>query len=286
MTAEAMTSVYDRIAEARRTLVGAGLNAPDAAIDAEVLARHALGWDRARLLAYGRDRAPQGFAEQFTPLIERRARHEPVAFITGHREFWGLDFEVSHDVLIPRPETELIIEGVCERRGGDARVRRIVDVGTGSGCLAIVLAREFPDARVIATDISAAALAIAAKNAARHSAAGSIMFVETDLLDAISGPIDVIVSNPPYVPSNVQLSPDIVNFEPAVALYSGIEGLSALECLIASARACVADDGLLVVEFGFGQDDRVEALAAQAGWRDVSLKEDLQGIPRVAVMSA
>jgi release factor glutamine methyltransferase len=279
-----MTSVYELVAEARQRLIRAGLTPAGAALDAEVLARHALGWDRARLLAHGREGAPDGFQDRFRALVERRARREPVAFITGIREFWGLDFEVSSDVLIPRPETELIIEAVLDERPDRASVRRIVDVGTGSGCLAVALAREFPHARVVAIDVSAAALAVAARNTGRHAVNHRVSLVQADLLESIAGPVDVIVSNPPYVPVSVSLSADIVRFEPAIALYAGELGLTALERLIASARSRLAADGLFVVEFGFGQAEQVAGFAAGAGWRGVSTKDDLQAIPRVAVM--
>ena len=249
-----------------------------------MLARHALGWDRARLVADGRDPAPDGFAERYEPLVDRRVLREPVAFITGHKEFWGLDFEVSPDVLIPRPETEFIIEEVRRRRAGGS-VGRIVDVGTGSGCLAIALAREYPAARVIAVDISGEALTVAARNAARHGVADRLRLVRADLLEAFVMRADVIVANPPYVPAGVELSPDIIRYEPAVALYSGSEGLTALERLIASSRRHLADGGLFVVEFGFGQDDRVAELAAGAGWSRVEFKADYQDIPRVAVLT-
>jgi len=280
-----MTSVHQRIAEARQTLVRAGLAPADAARDADVLARHALGWERAHLVARGREPAPDGFDERFAALIQRRADREPVAFITGNREFWGLDFEICRDVLIPRPETELIVEAACEMRRERIDIHRIVDVGTGSGCLAVALAIEFPAARVLATDISGAALAIAARNAKRHDVDRRLTFVRADLLDAVAGPVDLIVSNPPYVPSAVALSPEIVRFEPSVALYSGEDGLSSLERLIASARSRLASGGLFVVEFGFGQDECVHTFAKAGGWRDVTIKEDLQGIPRVAVMA-
>jgi release factor glutamine methyltransferase len=280
-----VTSVHERIDDARQALVRAGLTVESARIDADVLARHALGWDRARLLADGRDPMPADVDQRFSALIERRATREPVAFITGHREFWGLDFDVSPDVLIPRPETELIVEAVCERRGRREDVGTIADVGTGSGCLAIVLAREFPGARVLAIDISAAALAVAAKNAARHQVGRRVTFIRGDMLDPVLGPVDVIISNPPYVPAAVELSQDIVRFEPAVALYSGQDGLTLVKRLVTSAQSRLADEGLFVMEFGFGQDEQVQAFALEAGWRDVAIKEDLQGIPRVAVMT-
>lgn len=280
-----MTSVQERVVEARQTLVRAGLSPGDAALDAEVLARHALGWDRARLVAHGREPAPEGFAERYAELIERRSRREPVAFITCVREFWGLDFEVSSDVLIPRPETELIVEAVCAGRPERDTVRRIVDIGTGSGCLAVALAREFRSARVAALDISAAALAVAGRNAARHAVRDRVTLVRGDLLASIRGPVDVIVSNPPYVPRDAWLARDITSFEPALALYAGKDGLSVLSELIPAARSRLSDSGLFIVEFGYGQDDAVLELAASAGWRNVEIKVDLQGIPRVAAMT-
>lgn len=280
-----MISVHERIADGRQALLRAGLTVENARIDAEVLARHALGWDRARLLADGREPMPPDVDRHYSALIERRATREPIAFITGHREFWGLGFDVSPDVLIPRPETELIVEAACERRGQFDGLRTIVDVGTGSGCLAIALACEFPAARVLATDISAAALGIASRNAVRHGVDRRVTFVRGDLLEPVQGPVDLVVSNPPYVPSGVELSPDIVRFEPPIALYSGRDGLTLVRRLVASVRSRLADGGLFVVEFGLGQDDEVETLARDAGWRDVTIKEDLQGIPRVAVMT-
>jgi release factor glutamine methyltransferase len=280
-----MNSVHERIADARQALLRAGLTVEDARLDAEVLARHALGWDRARLVADGRDPMPADVDREYSALIERRATREPVAFITGRREFWGLDFDVSPDVLIPRPETELIVEAACDRLSRRDAVRTIVDVGTGSGCLAIALAHEFPQARVLATDISAAALGIAAGNARRHRVERRVTFVRGDLLEPVHGPVDLVVSNPPYVPAGVGLSPDIVRFEPPIALYSGHDGLTLVKRLVQSVRACLSDQGLFVVEFGLGQDDEVESLGRAAGWKDVAIKADLQGIPRVAVMT-
>ena len=280
-----MISVHERIADARQALLRAGLTVEDARLDAEVLARHALGWDRARLVADGRDPMPADVDREYSALIERRATREPVAFITGRREFWGLDFDVSPDVLIPRPETELIVEAACDRLSRRDAVRTIVDVGTGSGCLAIALAREFPDARVLAIDISAAALGVATRNAERHGVDRRVTFVRADLLESVQGPVDLVVANPPYVPSGVELSPDIVRYEPAIALYSGTDGLTLVKRLVSSVRPRLADGGLFVVEFGLGQDDEVDTLARDAGWQEIEIRDDLQGIPRVAVMT-
>ncbi len=205
--------------------------------------------------------------------------------ITGSKEFWGLEFEVSPAVLIPRPETELVVDAVCARRSDRGRPWQCVDVGTGSGCLAVALATEFPRAGIVAIDISGAALDVAARNAARHGVADRIRFLRSDLLDAVAHRADVIVANPPYVPAGVGLSPDITRFEPAVALYSGDQGLTALDRLIRSARGHLVDGGLFVVEFGFGQDEQVEALARESGWSGIEFIADLQSIPRVAVLT-
>jgi release factor glutamine methyltransferase len=278
-------TIHERISAARETLTHAGLTRDAAAIDAEVLARHALGWDRARLLVDGREPLPDGFDERFGALVGRRARREPVAMITGSKEFWGLEFEVSPAVLIPRPETEFIVEAVCDRRSERDRQWRFVDVGTGSGCIAIALATEFRHARIVAIDISDAALAVAARNAARHGVADRIPLLRSDLLDALDHRAEVIVANPPYVPAAAGLSPDITRYEPSVALYSGSEGMTALDRLIRSARSHLVEGGLFVVEFGFGQDEQVDALARQSGWSRVEFIADLQEIPRVAILT-
>jgi release factor glutamine methyltransferase len=275
-------SLQDQLADARRDLVRAGLSPEDAALDAEVLARHTLGWDRARVLTHGRESPPPDFDERFSQLVARRARREPVALITGHREFWGLDFEVTSDVLVPRPDTELVIEAALD--AVPRTVRRLVDVGTGSGCIAVALALELAFARVVATDTSLAALAVARRNAARHRVSERVTFVRSNLLDALAGPIELIVSNPPYVPAGSALQPEVALYEPASALIAGEDGLATLRLLIEEALPRLAPGGAFVVEFGLGQADAVRTIATSAGWRTVSIREDLQGIPRVAVM--
>jgi release factor glutamine methyltransferase len=276
-------TLLERIADARDSLVQAGVTPEAAAIDAEVLARHILGWDRAALLTRGIEPASDAFTAQLQAAVRRRALREPVAFIIGHREFWGLDFEVTRDVLIPRPETELIIEAALELLPRD-RAARIVDVGTGSGCLAVTLAVERPLARVLAIDISTNALAVARRNATAHRVNERIDFVRADLLTAVGGTIDLVVSNPPYVPRASSLPRDVASYEPEAALYAGRDGLDMLRRIIPDARVALAGGGAFVVEFGFGQADSVLALAAAAGWKQVEIREDLQEIPRVAVM--
>lgn len=278
------TSVHERIAAAREALVRAGLPPSDAATDATVLARHALGWDRATLLARGREAPPASFDVSFDALVARRAAREPVAMIMGVREFWGLDFEVTPDVLVPRPETEFIVEEAVAALP-QAPVRAI-DVGTGSGCLAVALCHEFPACHVIATDISAAALAVARRNADRHRVTHRVSLVRTSFLTGIRGTAQLIVSNPPYVPQSAApaLAKEVVQHEPHMALFAGQDGLSAIRELLATAAEHLAPNGRLIVEFGLGQESDVTALAAGWGWRVWRVRADLQGIPRTIVL--
>jgi release factor glutamine methyltransferase len=281
-----MSSVHERLVQARQIFTHAGIDAEEAALDAEVLARHVLDWDRATLVARWRESPPASFDEHFQPLIARRASREPVAYITGHREFWALDFDVTPDVLIPRPETELIVEEAVKHAREVRPPRHIVDVGTGSGCIAIALAREFPSARVTATDISIAALEVARRNAERHGVAQRITLVNADLLDEVP-PADLIVSNPPYIPAGdaASLPPEVGQHEPAAALFGGAgDGLEIVRRLLASAGAHLADEGRLMIEFGFGQEAPLREAALASGWQVVRLCNDLQAIPRVAVL--
>ena len=279
------------VSAARALLCSAGFGALDAAADAEVLARRLLGWDRARFVAESRAEPPVWFAEAYRQWLDRRAAREPVSLITGSREFWGLDFEVSPDVLTPRPETELVVEQALACAGGtEAASRRhlvIVDVGTGSGCLAVSLARELPGARVIATDISQPALAVARRNAARHGVVPRVAFVHASLLEAISAPVDVVVANPPYVADAdmAALPDDVRNYEPAVALSGGADGLNLIRALAAQSGRVLAPGGWLVFEFGHGQEQGIRAaVGSSPHLRLVRISADLQGIPRVATV--
>lgn len=279
-------TLAERVAEAGRRLAAAGIDARDAAFDAEVLARRALGWDRAAYLARRRGPAPADFGDRFDRLIARRRRREPVARITGSREFWGLDIEVTPAVLVPRPESELLVETALSRLG-DRRARwAVADVGTGSGCVAIALARELPRARVTATDICPRALAVARRNAARHGAADRLTFRRTDLLQGLSGRFDLIVSNPPYVPDAAvaALAPEVGRHEPAAALRGGPDGLDTVRRLAAAASRRLRRGGWLVMEIGAGQAGAVRGIADRAGLRTLAVRPDLQGIPRAAVM--
>ena len=292
-------TLHDRLREAQARLAAAGIAEPDAAIDADVLARHVLGWTREQMITRQRDPLPaaseDAFDTRFNALIARRAEREPVAYITGHREFWGLEFEVTRDVLIPRPETELIVEetlaldraGAPGSSGALGASPVIVDVGTGSGCLAVAIAHELPRARVIAIDVSTVALHVAKRNADRHGVNARITWHAGSLLEPVDGKVDLIVSNPPYVPLGdaETLPPDVREYEPAVALFSGGDGLATIRALVTQAADRVRKDGWLIFEFGFGQAQAIrEIIAAASAWHLEKLREDLQGLPRTAVL--
>jgi release factor glutamine methyltransferase len=276
--------LHEHIAEGRRRLAAAGFAAETAAFDADVLARHVLGWDRARLLAHNREHAPDGFGPRFEAAISRRALREPVALIVGRREFWGRDFAVTRATLVPRPETELIVEEAL--RILPAGAPAIIDIGTGTGCLAITLAAERPDAHVLATDISHEALLVALANARTHGVAPRVHLVQCDLAEALRIQADLIVSNPPYVPesSAPTLASDVVRYEPATALFGGTDGLQVLDRLLARAPAWLAPGGSFIVEFGYGQEDSVRQAAEREGWTVRRMLHDLQGIARTVVL--
>ena len=278
-------TIHDLVQGARDRLVHVGISTAVATLDAEVLARQVLGWDRARFLTDRNEKATSLFLLNYEPLVARRERREPVSYILGTREFYGLDFEVGPDVLIPRHETEMIVEETLALVGSDASPR-IVDVGTGSGCIAISLARAIPRARVTASDVSAGALNVARRNAARHGVLDRMTFVETSFLDGIEEGVDVIVSNPPYVPSISRpgLTPEVRDFEPRVAVFSGEDGLDGLRSVLAGAASKLASGGWLVMEFGCGQDDSVTALVHEvAGLNLVKIRHDIQDIPRTVI---
>ena len=280
-----MMTIHELVQGARDRFVSAGISAPLATLDAEVLARQVLGWDRARFLVDRNERATSVFLLNYEPLVARRERREPVSYILGMREFWGLEFEVGPDVLIPRHETEFIVEEALALTGKDSHPL-VMDVGTGSGCIAIVLAREIPGARVIATDVSRHALTVARRNAERHGVAERIHFVETSFLEGIDEYADVIVSNPPYVPSVSKpgLTPEVRDYEPAVAVFAGEDGLDGLRSVLHSAVARLVPGGWLVMEFGCGQDSSVESLVDGVNGIDVvKIRHDLQDIPRTVI---
>ena len=194
-------TLRQRLLEARARLTGAGVDKNEAVLDTNLLARHVLGWSRAEMLLRQDDPLPAGFEEAFNALIERRARREPAAYIRGKQEFWSREFDVTPEVLIPRPETELIVEELINLLPVDAPAlpRRVADIGTGSGCIAVSVAAERPNVHVVATDISRAALDVARRNAEAAGVAARIEFVECAYLSGATGPFDFILANPPYI---------------------------------------------------------------------------------------
>jgi release factor glutamine methyltransferase len=282
-----MTLLHERLSEARERLVAAGIAPGDAAIDVDLFARTILGWDRARVLTARSEPAPAALEPRLSEWILRRAEREPSAYIVGNREFWGLDFRVNSDVLIPRPESEFIIEeSLAILATLTTTSPRLADIGTGSGNLAVSLAHEVPGAHIIATDVSATALAVARDNARRHAVAERVTWIETSFLDGIDGPFDLIAANPPYVKEGDKpgLARD-VRHEPDVALFGGASGLQGLEAVLDAAVRTLTAGGWLVMEFGFGQEDDVRQLvAARPSLRIDRVRADLQGIPRTAVI--
>lgn len=278
-------TLREHLVAARGRLLAAGIAPAEAARDAALLAGLAAGWDRATVVAREKDPAPAGFAGVFEPLVARRARREPVAYIRGSQEFWGRDFIVSPAVLIPRPETEHVIEAALRLGAWDAG--RVCDIGTGTGCLAVTLATERPAARVVATDVSAAALAVARLNAARHGVDTRVEYREGPYLAGAAGPFDLVVSNPPYVAERdwEALMPEVRDFEPATALRGGADGLAVVRQVVALSAAALAPGGHLLMEIGCGQADAVRQLVDdRPGLTLLSISPDLQGIPRVAVV--
>jgi release factor glutamine methyltransferase len=274
---------------------------PSASLAAELLLMHTLGCDRTWLYSHPEQELDADAREQYFSLVAQRASGVPTQHLTGHQEFWGLEFEVSPDVLIPRPETEHLIEVALQRLGvepNDASPRhkaelRIADIGTGSGCIAVALAKEFPSARIIATDISAAALEIARRNAQRHGVANRIDFIECNLLDALhesritnheSRPLDLIASNPPYIGlhESATLPREVRDHEPHSALFGGETGTELYPPLIAQAATLLKPGGILVLELGHYSAGHVSSLLTTSEWTDVVLTNDLAGIKRVA----
>lgn len=276
--------IRDVVADAAGRLADAGFPAADAWQDVAVLARHVLGWSLTDWATRSTESAPDEFATALNDLARRRATREPVAYITGTREFFGRPFHVTRDVLIPRPETEGIVELVLGFSGvqlvGSARPL-ILDVGTGSGCLAITLALEMPNAQVVATDISPAALDVARDNA--RTLGARVEFIQAPFWPDALGPFNLIVSNPPYVPEADRrlLMPDVRDFEPAGALFGGPGGMDVIAELVPRAAKALAPGGTLLVEIGAGQSEGVSALVRSAGLELLAIHTDLQGIPRV-----
>jgi release factor glutamine methyltransferase len=310
-------NIRSSLRDAMARLESAGI--PSHALAAELLLMHALGRDRTSLYTHPEDEIPADTLEKFQALINARASGAPTQYLTGKQEFWGLDFEVTPAVLIPRPETEHVIEVALERLGPSQKNAplRIADVCTGSGCLAIALAHELPQAEILAIDISGEALEVAKRNAARHSITNRIQFIESNLFEVFRSEVglstqlgarsrnlaspdknagwqpalrnqmpqfDAIVGNPPYIPLGEapQLQREVRGYEPAIALFAGEDGLAIYAPLIREAPTFLKSRGLLVLELGHDSLAGVKKILEQSGtWTDIRITNDLAGIPRV-----
>lgn len=267
------TDALGLVREAERRLADAGCGTPR--LDAELLVAHAVGTDRGGLFREAGSGLGAGIEVAARELVDRRAAGEPVAYLTGRKWFRGVELAVDPTVLIPRPETELLVEWALSLPAG----ARVADIGTGSGAIAVALASERPDLDVIATDIDAGALRVAALNAARLDA--DVAFAAGDLLDAVDGELDAVLSNPPYIPADdvAGLEPEVRDHEPRIALTPGPSGLEAIALL--ADQAAARSVPRIAVEVGLGQAGEVAAILRRLGWNEVVVIDDLAGIGRV-----
>ena len=277
---------------------------PSFTLSAELLLLHVATRDRTWLYSHPEENLPQEITDRFFALIARRAAGEPTQYLTGQQEFWGLEFEVTPDVLIPRPETEHVIEVVLDRlalrelRAGRPQKTigeglHIADIGTGSGCIAVALAKELPGATIYATDISKAALEVAVRNVIEHNFLEHISVIESNLLDLFTSAVpqpdheplrlDLVVSNPPYIGRREAptLAREVRDHEPEIALFGGEEGYELYGDLIAQAASNLKPGGLLVLELGHDSLPAVQPLLDAGNWTGVGVTNDLAGIPRV-----
>jgi release factor glutamine methyltransferase len=279
-------TIHARVAAGRERLRAAGISPDEADLDARLLAEYVLGWTTERFFVDANDSEPDGFAARFDALIARRSAREPFAYIVGHQEFWGLTFEVTPAVLIPRPETELLVEVALAFFPDGGPPVRLCDVGTGSGCVAIAIARDRRAVSIVAVDLSSAALEVARRNAERNGVASNVTFLKSDLFAATRGSFDAILSNPPYVAERDRATtqPEVRDYEPGVALFAGADGLDAIRRLVVEAPSRLDSGGYLIFEFGFGQADAVAGLISRSsGLTMIELRRDLQDIPRTAI---
>jgi len=276
-------TVHDILSEAYQIFEAAGI--PSARLDAEVLLSYALGRDKLEFLKNPSRTVDETHISFFRELVERRARWEPVAYITGRKNFWSFTLEVSRDVLIPRPDTEIIVEEALEvAKNYGSEIIKILDIGTGSGAIALALATEIPHAGIVATDISAEALALAEKNARVMQLENKISFRRGDLFEPVDGVFDIIVCNPPYISAQEyeELPAGVKDYEPRTALRAGEKGTEFYERLIGQGQNYLEKKGWLFMEIGAKQEEPVRRLAEESGCYDsIAMRRDYAGLPRV-----
>jgi release factor glutamine methyltransferase len=280
-------TIAEATLEATQVLRRAGV--PEARREAASLLAHVIARDRTYIITHAERALSPSDTRRFGEYVERRAQGEPLQYITGHQEFFNLDFEVTPDVLIPRPETELLVETALRLLSAGNTPPRICDVGTGSGCISITILHERPSAYGVGLDISEAALRVAARNAARHQARERLAFVASDCfaaLDARAAPFTMIVSNPPYVAEEAfsGLQREVREHEPRVALTPGADGLCVIRRLLIDAPRFLDAGGHLLMEIGFDQHRAVEELIDPQVWQLLEIHQDLQGIPRTVAV--
>lgn len=280
-------SIAESILAATQTLRRAGV--PEARREAGSLLEYVIVCDRTFIITHAEHLISEEQLEKFRECVSRRAKGEPLQYITGHQAFYGLDFEVTKDVLIPRPETELLVEATLSLARDSHTAPLICDVGTGSGCVAVALLRELPGAQVIGIDISEAAIRVAERNAALHSVNERVTFLVSDCLSALSAHkagFDFVVSNPPYVNGSAMdgLQREVRDHEPRMALTPGSDGLSVIKRLLSESLDVLKPGGYLLMEIGFDQGSAVQSLANGDVWDLVDIHQDLQSIPRVVAL--
>lgn len=281
-------TLAEAIKKAASTLSAHGVS--DARLDAEVLLRFILDRDRAWLITHANEPLAGDKRKLFEDAVNRRAKREPLQHITGRQEFWGFDFRVTPDVLIPRPETEFVVESAI-RAAGKRPGLTIIDLCTGSGCIAVSLAKELPGARIFATDVSEKALSVARENAGSHDVSSRIRFIEGDLFEPLEeldlrGRVDIITANPPYIRSGdlPALQPEVKKFEPERALISGPEGTEIHRSILEAAPDFLKKRGAVIMEMGLGQAEGLIKIVNEDGrYSAPEILKDLAGIDRVIV---
>jgi release factor glutamine methyltransferase len=278
-------SIGNAVNEGAQVLSAAGI--AQARAEATSLLGHVLNRDRAFIIAHAEDELTENHWQTFQESLARRAGGEPFQYITGRQEFFKLDFEVSRDVLIPRPETEILVAAALEVLKDDP-APQIADIGTGSGCIVISLLHEVSNARAVALDISGKALRVARRNAVRHGVIERTDLIQADSFSAFRNHagFSLVVSNPPYIAESEvkDLQREVRDHEPLSALVSGADGLSHIRALVRHSPSVLSPDGFLIFEIGFGQHDAVEKLIDAGVWRLVEVRNDLQNIPRTVVL--